>query len=180
MLAGRFRDAVGRATEALAVARTVGAGAEEGHALDIVGTCTGNTGHLEQALRIAEEVGNAEGIVRAYLNLGTVLSQRGRTREATAVCRRGLAVARELGLERAMGSVLATNLAWGCFDLGDWEESDRVAAEALEREATAAPRLHTSRGTLKVGRGDFPAARRAPGAGQAAEPVAVRGGLAAH
>jgi DNA-binding CsgD family transcriptional regulator/tetratricopeptide (TPR) repeat protein len=159
MLAGRDRDAVRRAEEALAVARTVGARAEEGHALDILGSCTGNIEYLEEALRIAEEVGNAEGIVRAYLNLGTVLSRRGRTREALDLARRGLAVARELGLDRAMGSFLAANLAWELFDLGDWEESEGVVAEALEREAAAAPRLHTIRGTLEVGWGDFPAAR---------------------
>ena len=73
--------------------------------------------------------------------------------------RRGLAVARELGLERSIGSFLAANVAWRLFDLGDWDNSDRVAAEALEREAAAAPRLHTIKGMLKLGRGDFPAAR---------------------
>ena len=74
MLAGRERDAVGRANQALAVARAVGARAEEGHALDILGACSADIEHLEQALRIAEEVGNAEGIARAYLNLGATLS----------------------------------------------------------------------------------------------------------
>ena len=106
MLAAPLRDAVGRAEEALVVARTVGARAEEGHALDILGCCTLDIGYLEEALRIAEEVGNAEGIVRAYLNLGATLGVDGRTRDALAVTRRGLAVARELGLEQAMGSFL--------------------------------------------------------------------------
>ena len=82
MLAAPLRDAVGRAEEALVVARMVGARAEEGHALDILGSCTLDIGHLEEALRIAEEVGNAEGIVRAYLNLGATLSMDGRKREA--------------------------------------------------------------------------------------------------
>ena len=159
MLAGRERDAVDRANQALTIARGVGARAEEGHALDILGACIADAGHLEQALRIAEEVGNAEAIARAYLNLGATLFWGGRTREGLAVTRRGLAVARELGLERATGSFLAAKLAWDLLDLGDWDNSDRVAAEALEREAAAAPRLHTIRGTLKVGRGDFPAAR---------------------
>ena len=89
MLAAPLRDAVGRAEEALVVARTVGARAEEGHALDILGSCTLDIGHLEQALRIAEEVGNAEGIVRAYLNLGATLGVDGRTRDALAVNWRG-------------------------------------------------------------------------------------------
>jgi DNA-binding CsgD family transcriptional regulator/tetratricopeptide (TPR) repeat protein len=159
MLAAPLRDAVGRAEEALVVARTVGARAAEGHALDILGSCTLDIGHLEQALRIAEEVGNAEGIVRAYLNLGATLGVEGRTRDALAVTRRGLAVARELGLEQAMGSFLTHNLAATLFELGDWEDCDRALAEALERETTAAFALHTVKGQLEVGRGDFPSAR---------------------
>ena len=158
MMAAPLRDAVGRAEEALVVARTVGARAEEGHALDILGSCTLDIGHLEQALRIAEEVGNAEGIVRAYLNLGATLGVGGRTRDALAVTRRGLVVARELGLEQAMGSFLTHNLAAILFDLGDWEDCDRVLAAALERETTAAFVLHRVKGQLEVGRGDFQSA----------------------
>jgi DNA-binding CsgD family transcriptional regulator/tetratricopeptide (TPR) repeat protein len=158
MLAAPLRDAVARAEEALVVARTVGARAEEGHALDILGSCTLDIGYLEQALRIAEEVGNAEGIVRAYLNLGATLSVDGRTRDALAVTRSGLAVARELGLEQAMGSFLTHNLAAILFDLGDWEDCDRVLTAALERETTAAFALHRVKGQLEVGRGDFQSA----------------------
>jgi DNA-binding CsgD family transcriptional regulator len=159
MMAGRDRDAVGRAKQALEVARTVGARAEEGHALDILGSCTGDIQHLEGALRIAEEVGNVGGIVRAYLNLGSTLSQAGRVREGLDVTRRGLAVAHELGLEQAWGIGLAANLAVTFFDLGDWQESDRVLAEALERETMSASRLHVVKGFLELGRGDFPTAR---------------------
>jgi DNA-binding CsgD family transcriptional regulator/tetratricopeptide (TPR) repeat protein len=158
MLAGPLRDAVGRAEEALVVARAVGARAEEGHALDILGSCTLDIGYLERARRIAEEVGNAEGIVRAYLNLGAVLALDGREREALDVVRRGLAVARELGLEQAMGSFLTVNLAATLFNLGDWEDCDRTLAEALERETTAAFALHSVKGELEVGRGDFQSA----------------------
>jgi DNA-binding CsgD family transcriptional regulator/tetratricopeptide (TPR) repeat protein len=159
MLAGRWREASRRAEEALAVARTVGARAEEGHALDIVGSCTRDIERLVEARRIAEEVGHAEGIARAYLNLGSTLSQGGRQREALDVFRRGFAAARELGLEPSMGSFLAAAVALTLFELGDWEESDRVLAEALEREPNAASRLHESKGMLNLGRGDFPAAR---------------------
>jgi ATP/maltotriose-dependent transcriptional regulator MalT len=158
MLAASLRDAVGRAEEALVVARTVGARAGEGHALDILGSCTIDIGQLERALRIAEEVGNAEGIVRAYLNLGATLGVEGRTRDALAVNWRGLAAARELGLEQAMGSFLTGNLADTLFDLGDWEDCDRVLTSALERESTAAFVLHRVKGQLEVGRGDFQSA----------------------
>jgi ATP/maltotriose-dependent transcriptional regulator MalT len=160
MLTARWRDAWRRAEEALVLARTVGARAEEGHALDILGCCTENADHLVEALRIAEEVGNPEGIVRAYLNLSAVLFSRGgREREALEVARRGLAVARELGLEQSMGSFLAANLADGLFEFGEWEACDRVLTEALERETTAAFVLHRIKGDLEVGRGALGSAR---------------------
>ena len=67
--------------------------------------------------------------------------------------RRGLAVARELGLEQAMGSFLTANLAAILFELGDWEDCDRVLAEALERETTAAFALHSGQGQARGGPG---------------------------
>jgi DNA-binding CsgD family transcriptional regulator/tetratricopeptide (TPR) repeat protein len=186
MLAGPLPDAVSRAKQALAVARTVGARAEEGHALDMLGVCTRNIEHLVEARQIAEEAGNAEGIVRAYLNLGTTLSAAGRIREAVAVTRQGLAAARELGLEQAMGSFLTANLAAILFELGDWEDCDRVLAEALERETTAAFVLHSLKGELEVGRGDFQSASHHlklarqlnPAPSQAARPLASLAQLA--
>jgi DNA-binding CsgD family transcriptional regulator/tetratricopeptide (TPR) repeat protein len=159
MLAGRPRGAVGHAEQALAVARMVGARAEEGHALDILGVCTDDIEHLVAARRVAEEVGNAEGVARAYLNLASTLSRRGRNREALDIFRRGFAAARQLGLERAMGSFLAAALAMTLFELGDWEECSRVAAEALDRGGSSLFRLHEIKGRLEVGRGNFPAAR---------------------
>jgi tetratricopeptide (TPR) repeat protein len=159
MMADRDRDAVGRAKQALAVARTVGARAEEGHALDILGTCTADTAQLEEARRIAEEVGNAEGIVRAYLNLGSTLWNIGQLPEAHTVSLRGLAVARELGLEWAMGSVLTAHVTAQLLEFGDWEQSDRVLAGALERDTWSAVLLHGIKGLLELGRGDLQAAR---------------------
>jgi tetratricopeptide (TPR) repeat protein len=159
MLADRWHEAARCAKEALAVARTVGARAEEGHALDILGVCTRDVERLLAARRIAQEIGNAEGIVRAYLNLGATLSTGGRQREALDVFRRGFATARELGLERAMGSVLAVALAATLFEVGDWEESGRVVAEALERGGVVPFRLHWVKGMLDLGRGDFSTAR---------------------
>jgi DNA-binding NarL/FixJ family response regulator len=159
MLAGRTSGAVGQAEQALAVARIVGARAEEGHALDILGSCTDDIEHLVAARRIAEEVGNAEGVARAYLNLADTLTRRGRNREALDIVRRGFAAARQLGLERAMGSFLAASLAMTLFELGDWEECSHVTAESLDRGESALFRLHEIKGRLEVGRGNFPAAR---------------------
>jgi DNA-binding CsgD family transcriptional regulator len=58
-----------------------------------------------------------------------------------------------------MGGFLAESVAGDLHDLGDWEESDRVIAEALEYQTVAGVRLQTIKGLLEVGRGDFRAAR---------------------
>jgi DNA-binding CsgD family transcriptional regulator len=158
--ADRNGQAERRATEALAVARTVGARAEEGHALEVLGTCIADIGHLEQALGIAEEVGNAEGTLLASDHLGITLSYAGRTREAAAVLRQGLAAARGLGLERAIGSQLAADLAGELVDLGDWDGSDRILTEALDRDTNQAGLLHGAKGRLELSRGDFQSARQ--------------------
>jgi len=166
MWAGRYRDAVGRAEQALAVARTVGARAEEGHALAILGRCTADAARVVAARQIAEEVRDAGGIVRAHLILGLVLWETGQLREALATWRGGIAVARELGWERVMGALTA-NLAGVLLDLGAWKEVDRVVAEGLERETRVTPELHTIttpelhtiKGILELWRGDFQSAR---------------------
>jgi DNA-binding CsgD family transcriptional regulator len=160
MMAGRHREAEGRAAEGLAVARAVGALAEEGHALDILGACAFDPGQLEAACRIAEEVGNAEGIVRAHLNLSSMLWDTGRLREAHGTARRGLAFARELGLESTLGSILTAHVADGLSEFGEWEEADRVLAGALARDTWAATPLHGIGGLLELARGDLAAARR--------------------
>jgi tetratricopeptide (TPR) repeat protein len=84
MAAWRYRDAVGRSEQALAAARTVGARAEEGLALDILGRCTADAARVVEARQIAEWAGNTGGIVRADLSLGSVLWETGRLREALA------------------------------------------------------------------------------------------------
>jgi DNA-binding CsgD family transcriptional regulator/tetratricopeptide (TPR) repeat protein len=160
MMAGRCHEAEGRAAEGLAIARAVGARAEEGHALDILGSCAFDAGQLEAACRIAEEVGNAEGIVRGYLNLSSTLWAIGRLRDAHGTARRGLAFARELGLESTLGSILTAHVARGLYELGHWEEAGSVLAEALARDTWAAVPLHGIGGLLELGWGDLAAARR--------------------
>jgi tetratricopeptide (TPR) repeat protein len=160
MMAGRCHEAEGRAAEGLAIAHAVGARAEEGHALDILGSCAFDAGQLEAACRIAEEVGNAEGIVRGYLNLSSTLWAIGRLRDAHGTARRGLAFARELGLESTLGSILTAHVARGLYELGHWEEAGSVLAEALARDTWAAVPLHGIGGLLELGWGDLAAARR--------------------
>jgi DNA-binding CsgD family transcriptional regulator/tetratricopeptide (TPR) repeat protein len=167
LMAGRGREAGLRAEHALAVARAVGARSAEAHALDMLGSCMASMGEVEtgiayliEARRLAEQVGSGHDLVRASLNLGVVLSSVGRVGESLEVWGEGYQVARRYGIQRGMmGSVVVVNLADMLFQLGRWEEVDRLLGQALEYETAAAFRLHRVKGRLELARGRFTAAR---------------------
>ena len=91
MLVGRQSQAMARCEEAVAVARQAGARTEEGYALTVLGTSLGALGHIEagiahmeQAREIASEFGDVAELVRAHMNLGTVLAVNGRCADAVS------------------------------------------------------------------------------------------------
>jgi DNA-binding CsgD family transcriptional regulator/tetratricopeptide (TPR) repeat protein len=159
------REAVRYCEEAIAVARVVGARAEEARALDLLGACLDHDDpdraialHRE-ARRIAEEVGDAETVVGTYMNLSHVLGAVGRDREALDDAQEGYRRARQLGLERAIGSYVAANLAKGLLEAGRWDECEQLTRELLPGDSWCASELLAYRGQLLTRRGDFAAAR---------------------
>jgi DNA-binding CsgD family transcriptional regulator/tetratricopeptide (TPR) repeat protein len=159
------RRAAACCEEAIAVARAVGARAEESHALSTLGVCLDDLGELDRSIvlqrearRIAEEAGEAEGIVRTYINLGHVLEQAGQLHEAIDDAREGYQRAHQLGLERATGSYVAGNLAAMLLFSGQWEECARLTAELVEVDSWCRYAVHATRGLLLTRRGEFSAA----------------------
>jgi DNA-binding CsgD family transcriptional regulator len=162
----RGRQASPYCEEAIAVARSVGAPAEEAHALTTLGSCLEDQGEYDEAIglhgearRIAERIGDAETVVRSYNNLSFTLMTAGRQQEALAVAAEGLQRAREVGLERASGSALANNLAWALQAAGRWQECQQLTDDVLAGDHWCTPELHSIRSLLFTRRGDFPAAR---------------------
>jgi DNA-binding CsgD family transcriptional regulator/tetratricopeptide (TPR) repeat protein len=132
----------------------------------MVGTCIADRGdlatgigYLVEARRLAEEVGYPQAIARACLNLGSVLRRAGRLQESWEVTRQGYEAACRFGIQRAMGSFLAANMAGHLFDTGRWEDAERLLGELLHDAASATFRLHHVAGQLQSARGDFAAAR---------------------
>jgi DNA-binding CsgD family transcriptional regulator len=159
------REAIRYCEEAIAVAQVVGARAEEARALDLLGACLDHEDpdraialHLE-ARRIAEEVGDAETVVGTYMNLSHVLAGVGRDHEALNDAQEGYRRARQLGLERAIGSYVAANLARGLLEAGRWDECQQLTGELLPGDSWCASELLACRGRLLARRGDFAAAR---------------------
>jgi tetratricopeptide (TPR) repeat protein len=139
----------------------------EAHALSTLGACRDDLGELDQSItlhrqarRIAEQVGDAEAIVRTYVNLSAVLEQAGRIHEAIDDAGEGYQRAHQFGLARATGSHVASNLAALLLSSGQWEECARLTAALLEVDSWYSFAVHTTRGLLLTRQGEFPAARR--------------------
>jgi DNA-binding CsgD family transcriptional regulator/tetratricopeptide (TPR) repeat protein len=151
--------------EAIAIAREVGARAEEGHALNTLGCDLAYLGdpaaafgHLVAARRIAEEVGDLDDLARAYLNLSEVLARPlNRLDEALELAREGIDLSRRVGLAGDYGVSLQTNAADVLFGLGRWEEAAAVLHDAEDRNPIemAAIDVHQCRAKLHVGRGTY-------------------------
>ena len=103
---------------AIEIARAVGARAFEGHALNSLGVTRFGVGDFaggERALReakgIAEEVGDHDGIWRAYTNLSECLDEQGRLEEAAALALEGATNAGRLGM-RTYAQFLQGEACW--------------------------------------------------------------------
>jgi tetratricopeptide (TPR) repeat protein len=169
MTMGRRSQAMARCEEAIAVARQVGARAEEGYALNVLGTslCAlgrmeAGTAYLEQAREIASELGEVADLVRAHINLATVLEKSGRCAEAADAYLAGLDVARRLGAFGNYGPFLLPDAATALLSLGRREEAGQLLAEAFELVLESpADRLRPliARGNLRLWDGDLAAAQ---------------------
>jgi DNA-binding CsgD family transcriptional regulator/tetratricopeptide (TPR) repeat protein len=162
----RPEEAVPRCEEAIAVARAVGARAEEAKALRVLAGCPRNPDDLDRGIdlglkarRIAEDVGDVETIVGTYMAVTFVLRLAGRERDALEEGQQGHQRARELGLERALGSRLASTLAFSYLTTGRWIECERLARELLVGDVWDSSGPHLALGLLYTRRGEFSEAR---------------------
>jgi DNA-binding CsgD family transcriptional regulator/tetratricopeptide (TPR) repeat protein len=138
MLSGHTRESIEYCERALAVARQSGARAEEGQALNTLGVDLGYLGdtgvgidHLRESIRIADEVGDLDGLARAYCNLSERLNQDGRIEEAVELALTGAARAGELGL-REWKVHLEGDAAARLFNLGRLDEADRLTESVFK------------------------------------------------
>jgi DNA-binding CsgD family transcriptional regulator len=163
--AGRPREAVPRCEDAIAVARLVGAIAEEARALVVLASCLDDPAELDRSIalhlearQLAEEAGDAQTVIDTYGELAFTLARAGRDRDALADARNGYQRARQLGLEHAVGSYVAYNLAWQLLAAGQWAECERFTADLLAVDSWAAHDLHAVRAQLLTRQGSFAAA----------------------
>jgi DNA-binding CsgD family transcriptional regulator/tetratricopeptide (TPR) repeat protein len=162
---GRPQEAIPRCEDAIAVARLAGARAEEARALVVLASCLDDPAELDRSIalhlearRLAEEAGDTQTVVDTYGELAFTLARAGRDRDALADAREGYQRARQLGLEHAVGSYVAYNLAWQLLAAGQWAECERFTTDLLAADSWAAHDLHAIRAQLLTRQGNFAAA----------------------
>ena len=167
MLGWRHRESRAVCEQALELARQAGARRSEFRALGVLGVDLAYLGRAEEglgclweALRLAEDEGVPDDLGRAYIFLTDVLTMLGRPRESVQVAAAGIALARKHGREYGGDMPLVVNLMGALFDLGEWDEADRVGTAAVRAGGSQWPdqRL-VQRAALDIGRGDFDRAR---------------------
>jgi DNA-binding CsgD family transcriptional regulator len=166
-LLGRHAEGRRAAEEALAAARQAGARREEGRALAFLGVELGQLGdaagglaYLRDAVRIAQEVADVDGLGWASFNVAWVCEGAGRLEEALAAALEGAEISRRLG--SAWQDTLQEAAAWFEFLLGHWDEADWHFRTVLERDRfPGLMRVHArlEQARLEIARGDFAAAR---------------------
>jgi len=87
---------------------------------------------LDEAGRMAAELGELDERFRVHANLTTVLDLIGLHAEAVEVAHRGIEEARIAGLEAVYGNFLRVNAADSLFILGRWDEMRALSETALE------------------------------------------------
>jgi DNA-binding CsgD family transcriptional regulator/tetratricopeptide (TPR) repeat protein len=169
MVNGRMRDARERLEEAMPLVELLGARELETALLSTLTAVYSELGEFERAiavgrdgLRIANEIGSAEDIVRGYVNWSQAIDNAGRIEEALAIGIEGISVADRLGLSRHTGDQLRQQAAWRLQRIGRLGEAERMLQPALESATTPfnIAACHNFAGRIAVERGELDLAAR--------------------
>ena len=163
MLGWRHAESRELCEQALGLAQQVGARRSEFRALGVLGVDLAYLGRTEEglgclweALHLAEDSGEPQDLGRAYIFLTDVLTMLGRPRESVQVAAAGIALARKHGREYGGNMPLVVNYAEALFDLGEWQEADRVGTAAIRAGGAPWPNQRlVQRAALDIGRGDL-------------------------
>ena len=134
---GEGREGVAASQEAVDISVELGDAPMEAYARVTLGMCLAFTGDVERGLaevndacRLAREVGNPVAYGRGIVNIGLVLNAFARPREAATASRGGAEIARAMGLDRSYVSPILGQLGTALIALGEWDEAMRVLDQA--------------------------------------------------
>ena len=160
MLMSRIADSELRCHEAMAAAVAVGARAEEGHIRYTLGCCRASLGFydegialISEALEIAEALGSADDLNRAFMGLSGVLIEAGQLEEGAALVFDSAAKGEELWGVRLNGA--AGNGVEALIRLGRHDDAEALLALTNDRGVGACTGGPILRATLEIRCGRF-------------------------
>lgn len=130
------------ANQGLDIASRTGAESLVANLLVTKGCALCNLGAEQEGLALIEQGGakyEPRMRLRYYTNLGHHLNYLGQYRRSAQLSAQGVEAARDLGLERWIGTMLAGNTAEALIALGDWQEASRLMERSL---AINPPHIH--------------------------------------
>ena len=153
MIEARLDRAVVLADEALAVASAVHSPAQASIAANFAGLSRADRGEvaegiaqLDRARELAE--GDPSAMLRYRVNSSDLRFHLGRFEEALALAEEGMARAGELGVERAVGVILASNAVDPLLALGRWDEAEALIERTLALAPPTVSRTYVRRAKL--------------------------------
>ena len=164
------------AEEAVAVARQAGDGATEAAAL-VTLACAEPAANLDlvrtllaEARTVAARARAYQPLLRADITESDLLEGLGQHEQAAAVARDGISTARNYGLARTSGVILAINLAEPLVSLGRWDEATGIIERTLQLFPPLLARsgLFRLSGDVALARGDLAAAAESLASDEAA------------
>jgi DNA-binding NarL/FixJ family response regulator len=168
MLRGHHRRALEVSSEAIEVARAVGAEQAELYALNTLGVCLALLGDCAKGIEVmrgaferTKRQNDIHDLGRSYGNYSSVLQICGLIEESAALAGEGSDWARQNGVWRTYGAFHDGNRASTLIDLGRWTEARDLLAQAAEGgpQGVAIVNHAVNAGPLAVRMGDLELAR---------------------
>ncbi|MFE3201977.1 AAA family ATPase [Embleya sp. NPDC059237] len=135
---GRDADADEYARDALRLGEAAADASVRARALTTSAMLAARRGELADAVglygraaHIARDAGCDDDLLAAIAGEADALQAAGEHERAAEVARRGVATARDLGLARSRGTLLAANLAEPLVSLGRWAEAVEIVTDAI-------------------------------------------------
>ena len=147
MLAGDPQRGIEFAQQAVDAAALADSDSVTANAWITLGTSLAAAGQEEEGLAAFERVShlarsNTRTLLRFYINYSDALNHAGRYDDAMRQALSGVDVARELGLERSLGAMLAGNAAEPLLALGQWAQASAMIERALGLDPPAHHHAH--------------------------------------
>jgi DNA-binding CsgD family transcriptional regulator len=167
MVKAELDRAIELADQALALARSIDSPGQASIAANLAGLSRAQRGDIVAGLAqldLARELarGDPAAMLRYRVNASDLMYHLGRFEEALQLAEEGIARARELGVERSSGVILASNAVDPLLALGQWDRGEALIDRTLALAPPPAFRVYLQRAKLwlLLWRGDVEAAAR--------------------